>query len=196
MAKPDVIVKPSWRFCCQHGSFSSLHTGRLLAEAHYLEASVVNAAGNEVAFRGRGPTLTQREVVLIGAAIVGVAVDANVQRRLRFEHGGLCVEQRLGITAKRIFVEIEIDDGADRVPCGGCRGLASTTGGILAGGGIATGRVGARAIESARGGRPRARASAALLVGRGRRDGSWCRRRRRVAGGNAERCNDDSGGAE
>ena len=89
---PLVIAKPSWRFCCQQFSFSCVHTGRSLPKLTTSSAAAIDAAGFEVALGRRGAALREGEIVLVGAAIVGVAVDANVQRGLRLEDSDFRIE--------------------------------------------------------------------------------------------------------
>ena len=129
----------------------------------------------EVPLGRRTAALAEGEVVLVGAAIVGVAVDADVQCGLGLQVRNLRVERLLRVGAQVVLVEVEVDGGCQRRALGGGCGLAGATGGFFARGGVAARGLGAR---DGIGSRLRCRAGARLggaVVGRCRGSRRRCR---------------------
>src|SRR5690606_11894191 len=91
----------------------------LLAEAHGLDLRVVHAQQGERAAHGLGALLAQRQVVLAAAALVGVAFDGDLARRVGLQEAGMAVDHRLELGLDGVAVEVEIDD-----PCHPDRALA------------------------------------------------------------------------
>src|SRR3546814_6881575 len=66
-----------------------------------------------IGLHGIGATLAERQIVLAGAAFVGMTLDDNLPVRILLEPGGLLVEGRLAGGLHVILVEIEEDAVAD-----------------------------------------------------------------------------------
>src|SRR5690606_27965179 len=92
------------------GLVGALHRGRALAEAHDLEPRARNAEVLEVLARRVGAALAEREVVLLAAALVGVALDdhgpplAAVLDRARVR-----LQRRARVRADVVAVVVEVD---------------------------------------------------------------------------------------
>src|SRR5438105_13744077 len=93
--RPGILVMP-------------IRDGTTLAEAHRLDARRGDAALGEIPLRARCATLTQGDVVLDRAALIGVAGDANRQVRIRHQHGDLRVQGRTRGVLQIRLVEIEM----------------------------------------------------------------------------------------
>src|SRR5690606_909479 len=91
------------------GLVGALHRGRALAEAHDLEPRARNAEVLEVLARRVGAALAEREVVLLAAALVGVALDdhgpplAAVLDRARVR-----LQRRARVRADVVAVVVEV----------------------------------------------------------------------------------------
>src|SRR5690349_1686305 len=81
----------------------------LFAVADDRDAVGLHALRHEVVHRRLRAPLTEREVVLVGAALVGVTLDENEVVRVRLEPGRVGVERaRVGRTDV-VLVEVEVD---------------------------------------------------------------------------------------
>src|SRR5262249_53291645 len=96
------------------GFIRALGDRPFLTEAHDLNAAFTNPVVHEVLLRRGGATLAEREVVLVGATLVGVAGDANHHVHVRLENPRLHVQVALGVVADIGLVEVEVDDRGER----------------------------------------------------------------------------------
>src|SRR3989442_6582959 len=100
---------------CPRALIVALRDGALFAVGDGLEAASVDAVLDEVLFRpGRAP-VAQREVVLIRAALVAMAADADAQPRVRLQDRHLLI-QGPGVVGLDVrFVEVEVDHRGEHV---------------------------------------------------------------------------------
>src|SRR5207237_6237416 len=69
-----------------------------------------------IPFGARGTSLTERDVVLDGATLIGMAGDANVDVGIRHQHGNLRIECGARVITQLRPVEVEVNHGGDCVP--------------------------------------------------------------------------------
>src|SRR3954468_18038137 len=114
--------------------------GPFLAPADRRHPRRVDALGGEIILGSVGAPVTQREVVLAGAALVAMALDRPPHRRIARQPGGLRVEHRPVLVVEIILVGVEQDavaalaDGLDEVGArAGQSDGADPAGALLAG---------------------------------------------------------------
>ena len=73
------------------------------------DARRINAERGEIVFRGIGAALTQRQIVLAGAALVCVPFDRHTGCRVGGEPLGLTAQGGLVLGVDVIFVSVEIN---------------------------------------------------------------------------------------
>src|SRR5690606_18933437 len=78
--------------------------GTLLAPAYRLHPAGIDTARLEIVARRIGPAVAERQVILAGAALVGMALDRDAHVRVAVEPGGLRVEGALRRTVERIGI--------------------------------------------------------------------------------------------
>src|SRR5581483_1892089 len=155
----------------------------LLPVAHGFDARLGDAVLHEIGLHGRGAALAEREVVLVGAALVRVARDANRDAAVRLEDRHLGVEDGAVVGPEVGLVVVEVHHREQR------RARRGGGAGGIARGGLPRGVVGGLAsrgfIGGATGGFVGLRATNAVGVGAGglRRRGRGRRRRRRMVAG-------------
>src|SRR6059036_3133184 len=88
----------------------------LLAVGHGLDAARIDAVTDEVLLGRRRAPVAERQVVLVGPALVAMAADANPQPRVRLEDRHLLVEDRGVPTADERLVVVEMDHRGDQDP--------------------------------------------------------------------------------
>src|SRR6185369_8473243 len=79
----------------------------LLAVGDHGQAAGIDAEGSQVVGDRVGATLTQRQVVLAGAALVGMAFDGDGHRRMLSEPSRLLLQLRLGFSRQVIAIGVE-----------------------------------------------------------------------------------------
>src|SRR5256885_16328491 len=86
----------------------------LFAVADQLKPRRIDAPICQVAVTGRRATLAQCQVVLVGAAVVGVALDAHANARVALQRVDLLVERLEPFVRYLRAVELEVDRRRDR----------------------------------------------------------------------------------
>src|SRR4029077_15151139 len=85
----------------------------LLAIAHEVEAICRNTVVNEVPLGRSRTALAEGQVVLVGATLVSVTLDANSHSRVSLQIGNLHIECCSCIRSDRRLVEVEVDRASD-----------------------------------------------------------------------------------
>ena len=81
----------------------------LLTVGNGVHAARVHAERDEVGLGGLSPLLAEREVVLEGPALVGVALDRDDELRVRLEGLGQLIQGRLRFVREAVPIELEVD---------------------------------------------------------------------------------------
>src|SRR6266581_1713688 len=95
------------------GFVMSVHERLLLAPGLRLDATRVDPVAHEVLLRRLGAAVAERQVVLVRAALVAVAADADLELRVRLQNGDLLVEGPGVLRADVRLVVVEVDHGGD-----------------------------------------------------------------------------------
>src|SRR5687767_804821 len=85
----------------------------LFAIADEVEPALINSTLDEVTLRGGGTTLTEGQVVLIRATLVGISFDPDTHSRVGCEPRDLAIQGRGRIGADVGLVEVEVDRSGD-----------------------------------------------------------------------------------
>src|SRR3954469_14625854 len=88
--------------------------GMLLTVADQLKPRRIDTPIRQVAVNGRAATLAQCQIVLIRAAVVGVALDAYANARVALQCVDLLVERLKSFVRYLRAVELEVDRRRDR----------------------------------------------------------------------------------
>src|SRR5262249_37555533 len=104
---PDEEVRPS---VLRPAALRALAAQRpLRAVAQQGDAGAVDSQRDQVVPGGRRPALAERDVVLVGAALVGVALDQQERAGIGPEPARVVLEECPILAPDRVAVELEVD---------------------------------------------------------------------------------------
>src|SRR6185503_14459267 len=93
----------------------AVHHGTLFAPRLRLDAAGIDAVAHQVLLGGLGAPVAEREVVLVGAALVAVAADADTEIRIGLQDGDLLIERAHVVRANARLIEVEVDHRREHV---------------------------------------------------------------------------------